>query len=209
MKFSKKLALAVLPSAVILAGCANNKSDSNANAAAQAQAQQVAAQQLAVYEATTSQVNGYRPIKVSADQTIYVSQSPVFTRANVTQAQATKDNQGRSFIVLGLDDAGKQALGRVDASRGYVTVVDGQVASLSGTRQNGNFLLQTRDDNTSAQIIAKAFPEQAAAMANAQQQRAAANATPQQRAAAQQQAAAQQRAAAQRAATQRQAPAKR
>lgn len=165
MMLSKKLGMVLVPAALVLAGCASNSgsSDKTAN---QQQAQAVQAQPLAVYQASNKQVKGYRAVKVSPQQTIYVSETPVFQRANVTQVDTAQDNQGRSFIVLGLDQAGKQALSKVPASRGFVTTVGGQVASLSGTRQNNTFLLQTRDAQTSNGIIRAAFPQQAAALIN-------------------------------------------
>lgn len=162
MKLSKKLGLVLVPAALVLAGCANNSGSSNQTA--NAQQAQVQAQPLAVYQASNKQIKGYRAVKVSPQQTIYVSEAPVFQRANVTQVDTAQDKQGRSFIVLGLDQAGQQALSKVPASRGFVTTVGGQVASLSGTRQNNSFLLQTRDAQTSNGILRAAFPQQAAAL---------------------------------------------
>ncbi|WP_051532190.1 hypothetical protein [Brackiella oedipodis] len=163
MKLSRKLALLALPLALAVTGCANHNHHHDSDAAA---AQTVQAADLQVFQASNTAVQGFRPVKISEKQTIYVSQAPVFSRAQVTDVNLAQDQQGRSFVVLTLDPAAQQALSKVPNTRGYVTLVGGQVASLSGTRQNNNFLLQTRSPQVSSAIVSSVFPQKAAAIAN-------------------------------------------
>lgn len=155
MKLSRKLALVVLPLAAILAGCQSTGS----TAAKQESAQQapVAPQQVAnveVFAASDKVVKGYSPVKLNEKQTIYVATKPVFTRAQLTAIEPVQDNQGRAFVRLQLNEQGVKALNAVPANRGFVTVVGGRVASLSGVRDSNNFLFLTRDAQTAQAIVA-------------------------------------------------------
>lgn len=159
MKLSRKLALVVLPLAAVLAGCqTTGTSTANNQAAAQTQQQGAAVE---VYAASERQVQGYRPVRISDQQVIYVAQTPTLTRAHLTAIEPVQDNQGRHFVRLGLNADGASALSKVPQNQGYVTVVGGQVASLSGVTQGTNFLFLTRDAQT-AQAIVGAVAGQAA-----------------------------------------------
>ncbi len=162
MKLSRKLALAVLPLAAILAGC-QTTGTSNQAAAPAAQTQQAQVANLEVFAASDKVVKGYRPVKLNEKQTIYVANTPVFTRADLTAIEPVQDNQGRAFVRLQLNENGVKALNAVPANRGFVTVVGGQVASLSGVRDGNNFLFLTRDTQTAQAIVGAVTGQQPAA----------------------------------------------
>ena len=90
MKLSRKLALAVLPLAAVLAGCQTTGSSSNQDAAPAAQTQQAQVANLEVFAASDKVVKGYRPVKLNEKQTIYVANTPVFTRADLTAIEQYK-----------------------------------------------------------------------------------------------------------------------
>lgn len=160
MKLSRKLALAVLPLAAVLAGCQTTGSSSNQTTAPAAQAQPAQVANLEVFAASDKVVKGYRPVKLSEKQTIYVANTPVFTRADLTAIEPVQDNQGRAFVRLQLNENGVKALNAVPANRGFVTVVGGQVASLSGVRDSNNFLFLTRDAQTAQAIVGAVIGQQ-------------------------------------------------
>ncbi len=162
MKLSRKLALAVLPLVAILAGCQSTGSSSSQAAAPAAQAQQAQVANVEVFAASDKVVKGYRAVKVN-EQTIYVANTPVFTRADLTAIEPVQDNQGRAFVRLQLNENGVKALNAVPANRGFVTVVGGQVASLSGVRDGNNFLFLTRDTQTAQAIVGAVTGQQPAA----------------------------------------------
>lgn len=151
MKLSRKLALVVLPLAAVLAGCqttGTSKTDGQATAQTQQQGASVE-----VFAASDRQVQGFRPVRISDKQVIYVAQNPVLTREHLTVIEPIQDNQGRHFVRLGLNAAGAQALTTVPKNQGYVTVIGGQVASLSGVAQGTNFMFLTRDAQTAQAIV--------------------------------------------------------
>lgn len=152
MKLSRKLALVVLPLAAVLAGCQTTGTSNTAANQPAAQTQQQGAS-VEVYAASERQVQGYRPVRISEQQVIYVAQNPTLTREHLTAIEPVQDNQGRHFVRLGLNAAGAQALTKVPQNQGYVTVVGGQVASLSGVTQGTNFLFLTRDAQTAQAIV--------------------------------------------------------
>ncbi|HZJ96560.1 MAG TPA: hypothetical protein VFD12_01870, partial [Oligella sp.] len=66
MKLSRKLGLAILPLAVVLAGCQTTGSTSSAaNTEAVVEAQAA----LQVYQASVTPVQGFRPVQISEQQT--------------------------------------------------------------------------------------------------------------------------------------------
>ncbi|NLY65532.1 MAG: hypothetical protein GX070_11365 [Alcaligenaceae bacterium] len=160
MKISRKLGLIVLPLAVALAGCAPMQKDGAADSTTQAPAQTQGAS-VDVYTASDKVVKGYRAFKLNEKQTIYVSQNPVVTRENLTTINHVKDNQGRTFIQLGLNPAGVEALSKVGNQYGFATTIGGQLASISGIRQGNNFLFMVRDDTTASSIMQAVVPQQA------------------------------------------------
>ena len=159
MKLSRKLALVVLPLAAVLAGCQTTGSSTAAtDPAAQTQQQGAAVE---VYAASDRQVTGYRPVRISEKQVIYVAQEPTLTRAHLTAIEPIQDNQGRHFVRLGLNAEGVNALGKVPQNQGYVTVIGGQVASLSGVTQGTDFMFLTRDAQTAQAIVGAVAGQQA------------------------------------------------
>ncbi|MDO5679677.1 MAG: hypothetical protein Q4G54_05070 [Pelistega sp.] len=159
MKLSRKLALVVLPLAAVLAGCQTTGSSTAAtDPAAQTQQQGAAVE---VYAASDRQVTGYRPVRISEQQVIYVAQEPTLTRAHLTAIEPIQDNQGRHFVRLGLNAEGVNALGKVPQNQGYVTVIGGQVASLSGVTQGTDFMFLTRDAQTAQAIVGAVAGQQA------------------------------------------------
>lgn len=159
MKLSRKLALVVLPLAAVLAGCQTTGSSNAAtDPAAQTQQQGAAVE---VYAASDRQVTGYRPVRISEKQVIYVAQEPTLTRAHLTAIEPIQDNQGRHFVRLGLNAEGVNALNKVPQNQGYVTVIGGQVASLSGVTQGTDFMFLTRDAQTAQAIVGAVAGQQA------------------------------------------------
>ena len=63
MKLSRKLGLAILPLAVVLAGCQTTGSTSGSAADTQAVVEAQAA--LQVYQASVTPVQGFRPVQIS------------------------------------------------------------------------------------------------------------------------------------------------
>lgn len=159
MKLSRKLALVVLPLAAVLAGCQTTGSSTAATDPAAQTQQQGAA--VAVYAASDRQVAGYRPVRISEQQVIYVAQEPTLTRAHLTAIEPVQDNQGRHFVRLGLNAEGVNALNKVPQNQGYVTVIGGQVASLSGVTQGTDFMFLTRDAQTAQAIVGAVAGQQA------------------------------------------------
>ena len=159
MKLSRKLALVVLPLAAVLAGCQTTGSSTAATDPAAQTQQQGAA--VAVYAASDRQVAGYRPVRISEQQVIYVAQEPTLTRAHLTAIEPIQDNQGRHFVRLGLNAEGVNALNKVPQNQGYVTVIGGQVASLSGVTQGTDFMFLTRDAQSAQAIVGAVAGQQA------------------------------------------------
>ncbi len=157
MKISRKLGLVILPLAVALAGCETVKKTETTETAAPAQAASVD-----VYTASDKVIKGFRPFKLSEQQTIYVSPTPVITRENLTTINHVRDNQGRTFIKLGLNPAGVDALSKVNKQYGYATTIGGQLASITGVKQGSDFLFMVRDDATANSIMKAVVPQQAA-----------------------------------------------
>lgn len=176
MKLSRKLAIAVLPLAAILAGCQSTAPQAPTQAqqpAAQEQqanpkAEQAQVASVEVFAATDKVVKGYRPVKLSEKQTIYVAKEPVFNRSDVTAIEPLQDNKGRAFVRLQLNDKAIKALNALPKDRGFVTVIGGQVASLSGFREGKNYVFLVRDVQAAQAIVAAitGSHEQAAAPKN-------------------------------------------
>lgn len=165
MKLSRKLALAVLPLAAVLAGCQSTGSKAPAQEAQTQQEQQVQqpvqVASVEVFAASEKEVKGYRPVKLSEKQTIYVAQKPVFDRTALQAIEPLQDNKGRTFIRLQLNEAGVNALKAVPEDRGFVTVVGGQVASLSGFRDGNSYIFMVRDVQAAQAITAAVVGPQA------------------------------------------------
>jgi len=157
MKISRKLGLVILPLAVALAGCETVKKPETTEAAAPVKAASVD-----VYTASDKVIKGFRPFQLSEQQTIYVSPTPVITRDNLTTINHVRDNQGRTFIKLGLNPAGVDALSKVDKQYGYATTIGGQLASITGVKQGSDFLFMVLDDATADAIMKAVVPQQAA-----------------------------------------------
>lgn len=155
MKLSRKLAIAVLPLAVILAGCQSTAPQAQqATAQANPKVEQVQVANVEVFAATNKVVKGYRPVKLSEKQTIYVAKEPVFNRAEVTAIEPLQDNKGRAFVRLQLNDKAIKALNALPKDRGFVTVIGGQVASLSSFREGKNYVFLVRDVRAAQAIVA-------------------------------------------------------
>ncbi|NEN74950.1 hypothetical protein F9B74_01215 [Pelistega sp. NLN82] len=152
MKFSRKLALAVLPIAAILAGCASSASKDVATETAAQQEQTQQAASFEVYAASDKVVKGYRPLKVSEQTTIYVAQQPLFTRDQLTNIESVQDDKGRIFVRAILNPTASKALAAVK-NRGFVTVVGSQVVSLNSARDGENFLFLVGDQQTAQTIV--------------------------------------------------------
>ena len=115
MKLSHKLGLAIVPLAFALAGCQTTGTTTQADTAQTVQAESA----LQVYQASVTPVQGFRPVKISDQQTIYVSAVPVITNANVTSHDVVADQNNNVYIALNLNEQGKAALDAVPANRGY------------------------------------------------------------------------------------------
>ena len=106
MKLSRKLGLAILPLAVVLAGCQTTGSTSSAaNTEAVVEAQAA----LQVYQASVTPVQGFRPVQISEQQTIHVSATPVFTAADVTSHDIVADQNNNVYVALNVSEQGKAA----------------------------------------------------------------------------------------------------
>ncbi|AFK62343.1 hypothetical protein TKWG_10385 [Advenella kashmirensis WT001] len=161
MKLSRKVALIVLPLAAVLAGCNSMKTGTESSPGT---AQTPAAKGTAVdvFLASDKVIKSYRPVKLSEKQTIYVSKTPIITRANLTSVDRVRDSQGRSFVKLSLNPAGVAALNAAPKEQGYATTVGGQLASLTGIRQNNDFLFMVRDDQVAGSVVEAIAPKTAA-----------------------------------------------
>ena len=161
MKLSRKVALIVLPLAAVLAGCNTMKTGTESTGTT---AQTPAAQGTAVdvFLASDKVIKSYRPVKLSEKQTIYVSKTPIITRANLTSVDRVRDSQGRSFVKPSLNPAGVSALNAAPKDQGYATTVGGQLASLTGIRQNNDFLFMVRDDQVAGSVVEAIAPKTAA-----------------------------------------------
>lgn len=153
MKLSRKLAVAVIPLVAVLAGC---KTTQNSAQSAPAQTQTTAqVASVEIYAASDKAVKGYNPVQISKTQTIYVSAKPIITRDHLIDIEPIPtDAQGRSFVRLGLNEAGQKAMTKIPKGQGYVTAVGGQVVSLAGVVKGANFLFLSRDEKASLAIVA-------------------------------------------------------
>lgn len=161
MKLSRKLALAVLPLAFALAGCQTTGSTTQANAAQTAQAESA----LQVYQASVTPVQGFRPVKISEQQTIYVSAVPVFTAADVSSHDIVADQNNNVYIALNVNDKGKAALDAVPENRGYAIAAlnratnQTEAVSFSGIRQEQNlFLFRVNSEAVAAAVVDSVWP---------------------------------------------------
>ncbi|ETD70426.1 hypothetical protein V757_07925 [Pelistega indica] len=162
MKLSRKLAVAVLPLAVILAGCSTVKDAANATAntvsnAAGAVADAVTPAKQAsidVFLASQKAVKGYQAVKITDKQTIYVNTTkPIITRNQLTALESVKDNQGRSFVRLALNKDGLAALKATPKGQNYVTTVDGQLAAVGAFAQENYLYVPVRDEKVATSIV--------------------------------------------------------
>ncbi|MGO3125101.1 MAG: hypothetical protein ACTIKR_13830 [Advenella sp.] len=162
MKLSRKVALIVLPLAAVLAGCNSMKTGTESNPGTTAQTPAAKGTAVDVFLASDKVIKSYRPVKLSEKQTIYVSKTPIITRANLTSVDRVRDSQGRSFVKLSLNPAGVSALNAAPKEQGYATTVGGQLASLTGIRQNNDFLFMVRDDQVAGSVVEAIAPKTAA-----------------------------------------------
>lgn len=162
MKISRRIAIALLPLAAVLAGCQSAKAPSTAAPAAEqtaaatsqtAQPEQAAS--VNVFAASAKQVKGYQAVKLSEKQTIYVSPEPTFTRLDVASVGApVKDTDGNVYVRLNLKEAALKKVKAVPNDQGFVTLIGGQVASLRGFSRGNSFYFQTRDAAAAQAITA-------------------------------------------------------
>lgn len=127
MKLSRKVALIVLPLAAVLAGCNSMKTGTESSPGTTAQTPAAKGTAVDVFLASDKVIKSYRPVKLSEKQTIYVSKTPIITRANLTSVDRVRDSQGRSFVKLSLNPAGVAALNAAPKEQGYATTVGGQL----------------------------------------------------------------------------------
>ncbi len=163
MKLSRKLGLAILPLAFALAGCQTTGTTTQADTAQAVQAESA----LQVYQASVTPVQGFRPVKISDQQTIYVSAVPVITNANVTSHDVVADQNNNVYIALNLNEQGKAALDAVPANRGYAIAAlnratnQTEAVSFSGIRQSPNlFLFRVSNEQIAAAVVDSVWPQQ-------------------------------------------------
>lgn len=167
MKLSRKLGLAILPLAFALAGCQTTGSTSQgAGTAAVAEAQSA----LQVYQASVSPVQGFRPVNISEQQTIYISAVPVFTAAEVTSYDVVADQNNNIYVALNVNEQGKAGLDAVPADRGYAVAAlnratnQTEAVSFSGIRQSENlFLFRVSNEQVAAAVVDSVWPERSQA----------------------------------------------
>ena len=164
MKLSRKLGLAILPLAVVLAGCQTTGSTSGSAADTQAVVEAQAA--LQVYQASVTPVQGFRPVHISEQQTIYVSATPVFTAADVTSHDIVADQNNNVYVALNVSEQGKVALDAVPANRGYAVAAlnrasnQTEAVSFSGIRQSDNlFLFRVNSEEVASAVVNSVWPE--------------------------------------------------
>ncbi len=163
MKLSRKLALAVLPVAFALAGCqTTGTTTAQADAAQTVQAESA----LQVYQASVTPVQGFRPVKISEQQTIYVSATPVFTAAEVTSHDIVADQNNNIYIALNVNDKAKAALDAVPDNRGYAIAAinrannQTEAVSFSGIRQSANlFLFRVSNEGVASAVVDSVWPQ--------------------------------------------------
>lgn len=163
MKLSRKLGLAILPLAFALAGCQTTGSSTQA-AATQATVEEQAA--LQVYQASVTPVQGFRPVNISDEQTIYVSAVPVFTAANVTSYDVVADQNNNIYVALNVNEQGKAALDAVPENRGYAIAAlnrasnQTEAVSFSGIRQGDNlFLFRVNSEEIASAVVNSVWPQ--------------------------------------------------
>ena len=163
MKLSRKLGLAILPLAFALAGCQTTGTTTQADTAQAVQAESA----LQVYQASVTPVQGFRPVKISDQQTIYVSAVPVITNANVTSHDVVADQNNIVYIALNLNEQGKAALDAVPANRGYAIAAlnratnQTEAVSFSGIRQSPNlFLFRVSNEQIATAVVDSVWPQQ-------------------------------------------------
>lgn len=165
MKLSRKLGLAILPLAFALAGCQTTGSTSKgAGTEATVEAQSA----LQVYQASVTPVQGFRPVEISDQQTIYVSATPVFTAADVTSHDIVADQNNNVYVALNVNNQGKAALDGVPEGRGYAVAAlnpstkQTEAVSFSGIRQSDNlFLFRVGSEEVASAVVNSVWPEKA------------------------------------------------
>jgi hypothetical protein len=163
MKLSRKLvAAAVLPFAFALAGCQTAGKTTKAPAAETVQAEAA----LQVYQASTTAVQGFRPAKISEQQTIYISAAPVFTAANVTAYNVVADQDKNIYIALQLNEKAQAALKTVPQNHGFAVVAfnratnQSEAVSFSGLRQGDEvFLFRVANEQVAGAIVQSVWPQ--------------------------------------------------
>ena len=169
MKLSRKLGLAILPLAVVLAGCQTTGSTSSAaNTEAVVEAQAA----LQVYQASVTPVQGFRPVQISEQQTIHVSATPVFTAADVTSHDIVADQNNNVYVALNVSEQGKAALDAVPQGRGYAVAAlnratnQTEAVSFSGIRQSDNlFLFRVNSEEVASAVVNSVWPQASPAAA--------------------------------------------
>ena len=169
MKLSRKLGLAILPLAVVLAGCQTTgltSSAANTEAVVEAQAA------LQVYQASVTPVQGFRPVQISEQQTIHVSATPVFTAADVTSHDIVADQNNNVYVALNVSEQGKAALDAVPQGRGYAVAAlnratnQTEAVSFSGIRQSDNlFLFRVNSEDVASAVVNSVWPQASQAAA--------------------------------------------
>lgn len=137
------LAPALLIATLALAGCQTTGKKTDTGAQAPATTQQGAAttpgaagkpataSSVGFFIAQTESAPDMMTVKLS-DGTIYVQRQPVLTRADLTEAAALVDRQGKNFVGLRFSEAGARKLTQVstqNVGKLLVLVIDGQLVA--------------------------------------------------------------------------------
>ena len=160
MKPITKSALSVISLVVALAGC-QSVSTPVAPAAATVPAQAAARQpaSVTVFIAANAAVKGYRPVRLNDIRTVYVSAQPLINRSHITGLDVVRDTQNRTYVKMTLNPQGAALLKTVPKSRGYATVVGGQLVSLMGVRQGSDFLFNVANHQAAMSVVQAIVPE--------------------------------------------------
>lgn len=136
----RTFAPAILMATVLLAGCQTpgNKAGTGATGvgttpppAGTAPSTPPAVSSVGFYLAQTESAPNLMEVKLS-DATVYVQEQPVLTRADLTEAAALVDRQGKNFVGLRFSPEGARKLSQVSAEnvgKLLVLIINGQLVA--------------------------------------------------------------------------------
>lgn len=160
--FSVKKAAISVVFAFTLAGCQNVNTGSAPATGATPPATVRQPATVDIYQFSKVALKGYQAVRVNDKEVVYIKPQALVNRSQVKLIDVVTDKQNRKLIKLGLNPQGAAQLKTVPHSRGYATVIGGQLVSLTGLSQGNDFMFSVPNEQMISSIIEAVVPQAAA-----------------------------------------------